>query len=384
MLAVFSDRTAASWDVNRVAELQSMRDRVPPPSVLPRLRRCRGGQAGEHGHHHPGDEAADRPGQPAGDPVRDRRGDRRAERTTSCIFSVDGEEAQRRPVNPGPGPAGHACIPQGRAEAGAAPREAQPGHRRRPAVRQREVRHLPGPRAAARARPGGLRRADRSSPGRPLGGGDRRARPSCGRRPWTPSGWYACDVRPVGESERDRIRAGTRRSPCSTWPSQADALWTKLAGYVGARRDRHRHAPPAGQRGRGRPTSRSGQPGAAAAVHPLAGASGQRAGRLGVAGPGPNRPFLTKFRESLEQLDFLRDRRGSPDHPRVLEGRRRAPRPGGRGVQRRPGAGPAVPGRARARVRAPRQGALSSPSRSAAGRSGSTTTRPPGGSTWSW
>ena len=33
---------------------------------VPRLRRRRGGQAGEHGHHHPGVQAADHPGQPAG------------------------------------------------------------------------------------------------------------------------------------------------------------------------------------------------------------------------------------------------------------------------------------------------------------------------------
>ena len=33
LLAVFSDRTAPSWDANRVDELKSLRDRVPPPSV---------------------------------------------------------------------------------------------------------------------------------------------------------------------------------------------------------------------------------------------------------------------------------------------------------------------------------------------------------------
>jgi hypothetical protein len=33
LLAVFSDRTANSWDQARLAELQSLRDRVPPPSV---------------------------------------------------------------------------------------------------------------------------------------------------------------------------------------------------------------------------------------------------------------------------------------------------------------------------------------------------------------
>ena len=32
-LAVFSDRTVTSWDAERTAELQSARDRVPPPSV---------------------------------------------------------------------------------------------------------------------------------------------------------------------------------------------------------------------------------------------------------------------------------------------------------------------------------------------------------------
>lgn len=34
LLAVFSDRTVPSWDVGRVAELTSFRDRVPPPSVF--------------------------------------------------------------------------------------------------------------------------------------------------------------------------------------------------------------------------------------------------------------------------------------------------------------------------------------------------------------
>src|SRR5262245_19137907 len=33
LLAVFSDRTVPSWDQARVAELASLRDRVPPPSI---------------------------------------------------------------------------------------------------------------------------------------------------------------------------------------------------------------------------------------------------------------------------------------------------------------------------------------------------------------
>src|SRR5262245_17899362 len=100
LLAVFSDRTVPSWDPNRVAELTSLRDRVPPPSV----------------HHMYVDVGTDKPVNtaitavefkpqiiPANQPLLINV---TTESTTTVSgilrFSVDGEEPQTIPVNPGP------------------------------------------------------------------------------------------------------------------------------------------------------------------------------------------------------------------------------------------------------------------------------------------
>jgi Aerotolerance regulator N-terminal len=101
LLAVFSDRTVVSWDVNRAAELQSARDRVPPPNI----------------YHVYVDVGVDKPVNtaitaidfkpqliPANQPVVIAV---TVESTTSSPdgnilwFSVDGDEPQRRPVTPG-------------------------------------------------------------------------------------------------------------------------------------------------------------------------------------------------------------------------------------------------------------------------------------------
>lgn len=101
LVAVFSDRTVASWDAARVGELQSLRDRVPAPSVF----------------HAYVDVGVDKPVNaaitavemtpqivPANQPVLinvtvEATGPAEA---NVLLFSVDGEEPQRVPVNPGP------------------------------------------------------------------------------------------------------------------------------------------------------------------------------------------------------------------------------------------------------------------------------------------
>ncbi len=100
LLVVFSDRTAPSWDVNRVAELQSLRDRVPPPSV----------------YHVYIDVGIDKPVNtaittvemkpqivPANQPVLINVTVEATGATDNVLlFSVDGDEPQKIPVNPGP------------------------------------------------------------------------------------------------------------------------------------------------------------------------------------------------------------------------------------------------------------------------------------------
>jgi len=101
LLAVFSDRTVTSWDANRVAELASMRDRVPPPSV----------------YHMYVDVGTDKPVNtaitavefkpqiiPANQPLLINVTIESTNTTDNILlFSVDGEDPpQRIPVNPGP------------------------------------------------------------------------------------------------------------------------------------------------------------------------------------------------------------------------------------------------------------------------------------------
>lgn len=100
LLAVFSDRTAPSWDVNRVAELQSLRDRVPPPSI----------------YHVYIDVGIDKPVNtaittiemkpqiiPANQPVLINVTVEATGATDNVLlFSVDGDEPLHVPVNPGP------------------------------------------------------------------------------------------------------------------------------------------------------------------------------------------------------------------------------------------------------------------------------------------
>src|SRR5262245_48027603 len=100
LLAVFSDRTVTSWDANRVAELGSMRDRVPPPSV----------------YHMYVDVGTDKPVNtaitavefkpqiiPANQPLLITVTVESTTTTDNILkFFIDGEEQQKVPVNPGP------------------------------------------------------------------------------------------------------------------------------------------------------------------------------------------------------------------------------------------------------------------------------------------
>lgn len=100
LLAVFSDRTVPSWDPQRVPELQSLRDRVPKPDI----------------YHVYIDVGIDKPVNtaittvemkpqiiPANQPVLINVTVEATGPTDNVLlFSVDGDEPQRVPVNPGP------------------------------------------------------------------------------------------------------------------------------------------------------------------------------------------------------------------------------------------------------------------------------------------
>jgi Aerotolerance regulator N-terminal len=101
LLAVFSDRTVVSWDTTRVTELQSLRERVPPPSV----------------YHLYVDVGVDKPVNtaitslefkpqivPANQPVILSVTVEAVGGSTNnlLLFSVDGEQPVPYPVNPGP------------------------------------------------------------------------------------------------------------------------------------------------------------------------------------------------------------------------------------------------------------------------------------------
>jgi hypothetical protein len=101
LLVVFSDRTVPSWDPNRVTELQSLRDRVPPPNI----------------YHVYIDVGIEKPVNmaittvemkpqivPANQPIVISATVEATGGITqnNLLFSVDGDEPKRMPVNPGP------------------------------------------------------------------------------------------------------------------------------------------------------------------------------------------------------------------------------------------------------------------------------------------
>jgi hypothetical protein len=311
MLAVFSDRTVASWDVNRVAELQSMRDRVPPPSV----------------YHVYVDVGVDKPVNtaittlemkpqivPANQPVNltvtvEATG---GQTDNILIFSVDGDEVQRVPVNPGPDrPVIRRLRKDGlkpglhHAKLSLVTTDALPfDNEKSVTFRVREPRNV----LALVDAPGGsfLTRAARQA-------GVTAGPAELWKAALDAVGWYACDVQPADEFERIEFGRYEEITLFDVARPTA-ALWKKLAGYA---------------EGGGTVIVTAPLPGNAdeAAAYRSDEANqvlpqpferwytvpeNEPAVHWAWNALDPNRPLLTKFRESVEQTDWLKEGEGRP------------------------------------------------------------------------
>jgi Aerotolerance regulator N-terminal len=231
LLAVFSDRTAASWDQSRTAELQSLRDRVPPPSV----------------YHVYVDVGVDKPVNTAITTVEMRPQiipanqpaviNVTVESTTLTdnilLFSVDGEEPQRVPVNPGPErPISRQLRKDGlkpglhHAKIGLLTADALPfDNERFVTFRVREPRHV-------------LALVDQPPESLLTGGlglrGTSVRRALLWKEALDSVGWYDCDVRPVPD-DRDLGQVEWSRYEQITLLGLANpsaTLWSRIADYV--------------------------------------------------------------------------------------------------------------------------------------------------------
>jgi hypothetical protein len=304
LLAVFSDRTAASWDVNRTAELASMRDRVPPPSV----------------YHVYVDVGVDKPVNTAittmdfkpqiiaaNQPVMLTVTVESTGGATDnvLVFTVDGEQVQQVPVNPGPD---RPVIRQFRKDG------LKPGlhHARLNLVtndalpfdnekfitfRVREPRRV----LALVDMPTGsfLTRAARLV-------GLASGNATLWKDFLDARGWYACEVRPVDEAgEIDFTRYEEITLLDVARPT--GALWEKLKSYLDTGGNVIVAPPPPGDAD----SIAAYQTEKATAVLPLKYTRWYQkpAGEADIAWAwqalNPNRPLLAKFRESREQNDFL-------------------------------------------------------------------------------
>lgn len=312
LLAVFSDRTAVSWDVNRTAELQSARDRVPPPSV----------------YHVYVDVGVDKPVNtgitslefkpqliPEGQPVVLSVTVEATGGLTDNVlyFSVDGGEPQLRTVTPGPDrPITVQFRKDGlkkglhHARLSLHTPDALPfDNEKFITFRVREPRRV-------------LALVDM-----PAGGFLSRAMRSLGiftgpaqvwKRALDARGWYRCDVRPVSEAAGIDF-SQYEQVTLLDLPRPSEALWNKLSAYVQAG---------------GTAIVTPPLPGATADIgaYQTTAADGVLPRRFGlwfVSPPdrgevawaweevrGRNRPLLTKFRESLDQTDWLQSGEGRP------------------------------------------------------------------------
>ncbi|MBO0701066.1 MAG: hypothetical protein J2P46_21905, partial [Zavarzinella sp.] len=230
LLAVFSDRTTVSWDQGRAAELQSLRDRVPPPSV----------------YHVYVDVGVDKPINtaittvemrpqiiPANQPaVINVTIESTALTDNILLFSVDGEEPQKIPVNPGPErPLTRQLRKDGlkpglhHAKISLLTQDALPcDNERFVTFRVREPRHVlalvDSPPQALLTGAAGV--ADLSV-----------AHGELWKRALDSVGWYACEVRPVtdaygGRINWDQYEQVTLLGLANPQPD----LWAKIEEYV--------------------------------------------------------------------------------------------------------------------------------------------------------
>jgi Aerotolerance regulator N-terminal len=230
LLAVFSDRTVPSWDPNRLAELQSLRDRVPPPNV----------------YHVYVDVGVDKPVNtaittfemkpqivPANQPVV-------INVTVEAVggavhnilqFSVDGEEPQRQPVNPGPDrPMTHQFVKTGlkpglhQAKISLLTPDALPfDNDKYITFRVREPRNVlalvDAPQTVVLGALGVPGAAD--------------AQAGEWKRVLDAKGWYACEVRQVGDAEAGRIDWGKyEQVTLLDVAKPTEELWKMLDQYV--------------------------------------------------------------------------------------------------------------------------------------------------------
>jgi Aerotolerance regulator N-terminal len=230
LLAVFSDRTVPSWDPNRMAELQSLRDRVPPPNV----------------YHVYVDVGVDKPVNtaittfemkpqivPANQPVVINV---TVEATGGAVHNilqllVDGEEPQRQPVNPGPDrPITHQFVKTGlkpglhQAKLSLNTSDALPfDNEKYITFRVREPRNVlalvDAPQAAVLGALG-VPGAAESQAGE-------------WKRVLDAKGWYNCEVRQVGDAEAGRIDWGRYEQVTLLDVAQPSPdLWKLLDQYV--------------------------------------------------------------------------------------------------------------------------------------------------------
>jgi hypothetical protein len=299
VLAVFSDRTAASWDANRTGELQSLRDRVPLPSIF----------------HVYVDVGVEKPVNtaittiemkpqivPANQPV---VVSVTVEATGSSVdnllvFTVDGEEVQRAPVNPGPDrPVSRQLRKEGlksglhHAKISLLTSDALPfDNERFITFRVREPRNVLAlvdlPRESLLTGALGV-------------SGTAQAKAQVWKESLDSVGWYSCDVKPADDVERIEWSKYEQITLLGV-SNPSEALWGKLLEF--AQRGGHLVIVPGGPD----MNAAAYQTDAAAAILPRKFTAWYRVPDKdppAVWSTMAQRPLLTVFRQYREQNDFF-------------------------------------------------------------------------------
>jgi hypothetical protein len=225
-------------------------------------------------------------------------------------FSVDGEEAQLRPVNPGPDrPITVQFQKEGlkpglhHARLYLKTNDALPfDNEKFVTFRVREPRNV----LALVDAPGGsfLTRAARSA-GMTAGPAE------LWKAALDAVGWYACDVQPVSEFERIDFSRYEEITLLDVARPSAD-LWNKLAGYVEDGRTVIVTAPLPGNADVAAYESEQAKQVLPRTFTGWQDIRNDETVAWTWRALDPNRPFLTKFRESVEQTDFLERGEGHP------------------------------------------------------------------------
>ena len=152
LVAVFTDRTAASWDTARAEDIKKLRETLPDPKPSHIVFDVGAEHPTERRHPGRGDEAAGALRQSAGGRDRDRRRDRPDDGTGRGgrhhgDARWDRRDAQTRDAPLWPVAVGH--FPVRQVEAGPSPGGVQPGDQRQADVQQLALSHLQGRRGAA-------------------------------------------------------------------------------------------------------------------------------------------------------------------------------------------------------------------------------------------